>query len=242
MPPAATRADQSLELTNVSKFFGDLTALKDVCFQVTPGESVLLFGPNGAGKTTLLRTLAALSHPSEGHVRFGGANLYHDPQTAKAAIGFVSHATFLYGELTARENLRFTGKLFGLQSGEEKIERALGLFEVKDRGNEPVRQLSRGLQQRVSLARAFLHDPDYVLLDEPFTGLDARAMDNLQIILSRLPEQGKALVFSAHDFGRAAMIARRLVALERGSVRYDGKLSEAPLEALGIVAKDYNRQ
>lgn len=242
MPPAATRADQSLELTNVSKFFGDLTALKDVCFQVTPGESVLLFGPNGAGKTTLLRTLAALSHPSEGYVRFGGANLYHDPQTAKAAIGFVSHATFLYGELTARENLRFTGKLFGLQSGEEKIERALGLFEVKDRGNEPVRQLSRGLQQRVSLARAFLHDPDYVLLDEPFTGLDARAMDNLQIILSRLPEQGKALVFSAHDFGRAAMIARRLVALERGSVRYDGKLSEAPLEALGIVAKDYNRQ
>lgn len=242
MPPAATRADQSLELTNVSKFFGDLTALKDVCFQVTPGESVLLFGPNGAGKTTLLRTLAALSHPSEGHVRFGGANLYHDPQTAKAAIGFVSHATFLYGELTARENLRFTGKLFGLQSGEEKIERALGLFEVKDRGNEPVRQLSRGLQQRVSLARAFLHDPDYVLLDEPFTGLDARAMDNLQTILSRLPEQGKALVFSAHDFGRAAMIARRLVALERGSVRYDGKLSEAPLEALGIVAKDYNRQ
>lgn len=242
MPPAATRADQSLELTNVSKFFGDLTALKDVCFQVTPGESVLLFGPNGAGKTTLLRTLAALSHPSEGHVRFGGVNLYHDPQTAKAAIGFVSHATFLYGELTARENLRFTGKLFGLQSVEEKIERALELFAVKDRGNEPVRQLSRGLQQRVSLARAFLHDPDYVLLDEPFTGLDARAMDNLQIILSRLPEQGKALVFSAHDFGRAAMIARRLVALERGSVRYDGKLSEAPLEALGIVAKDYSRQ
>lgn len=235
MPPAATRADQSLELLNVSKFFGDLTALKDVCFQVTPGESVLLFGPNGAGKTTLLRTLAALSHPSEGHVRFGGANLYHDPQTAKAAIGFVSHATFLYGELTARENLRFTGKLFGLQSVEGKIERALELFAVKDRGNEPVRQLSRGLQQRVSLARAFLHDPDYLLLDEPFTGLDAKAMENLQTILSRLPEQGKALVFSAHDFGRAATMARRLVALDRGSVKYDGEIKDAPLAALGIV-------
>jgi len=242
MPPAATRADQSLELSNVSKFFGDLVALKDVCFQVTPGESVLLFGPNGAGKTTLLRTLAALSRPSEGQVRFGGANLYHDPQTAKATIGFVSHATFLYGELTARENLRFTGKLFGLHNVDEKIERALELFAVKDRGNEPVRQLSRGLQQRVSLARAFLHDPDYLLLDEPFTGLDARAMDNLQTILSRLPEQGKALVFSAHDFGRAATIARRLVALERGSVRYDGKLSAAPLGALGIVSKEYSKQ
>jgi len=242
MPPAATRADQSLELSNVSKFFGDLVALKDVCFQVTPGESVLLFGPNGAGKTTLLRTLAALSHPSEGYVRFGGGNLNRDPQTAKAAIGFVSHATFLYGELTARENLRFTGKLFGLQSVGEKIERALELFAVKDRGNEPVRQLSRGLQQRVSLARAFLHDPDYLLLDEPFTGLDARATENLQTILSRLPEQGKALVFSAHDFERAATIAHRLVALDRGSIRYDGELSKAPLGTLGISAKDYSKQ
>ena len=241
MPPAATRADQALELSNVSRFFGDLVALKDVSFRVTPGESVLLFGPNGAGKTTLLRTLAALSRPSEGQVRFGGANLYRDPQTAKAAIGFVSHATFLYGELTARENLRFTGKLFGLQNVEEKIELALELFAVSDRGNEPVRQLSRGLQQRVSLARAFLHDPDYLLLDEPFTGLDTRATGNLQTILSRLPEQGKALVFSAHDFERGAAIARRLVALDRGSVRYDGKLSEAPLDALGIGAKDYSK-
>ena len=242
MPPAATRANQALELINVSKFFGDLVALKEIRFQVTPGESVLLFGPNGAGKTTLLRTLAALSRPSEGQVRFGGENLYRDPQTAKAAIGFVSHATFLYGELTARENLRFTGKLFGLQSVEEKIERALELFAVKDRGHEPVRQLSRGLQQRVSLARAFLHDPDFLLLDEPFTGLDARAMDNLQTILSRLAEQGKALVFSAHDFERGSAIARRLVALDRGSVRYDGELSQAPLSGLGIQKVDGNKQ
>jgi heme exporter protein A len=234
MPLAATRANQALELFNVSKYFGDLEALKGVRFQVTRGESVLLFGPNGAGKTTLLRTLAALSHPSEGEVRYGGRDFYKDPETAKASIGFVSHATLLYGELTARENLRFTGKLFGLRGLEEKIDRALELFAMQDRGHEPVRQLSRGLQQRASLARAFLHDPDFLLLDEPFTGLDARATDNLQSILCRLPGQGKALVFSVHDFDLGANIAHRLVALERGSVRYDGELKEAPLQTLGI--------
>lgn len=231
---AATLANHGLELFNVSKYFGDLDALKGVRFQVGRGDSVLLFGPNGAGKTTLLRTLAALSHPSEGEVRFGGRDFYQNPESAKAAIGFVSHGTFLYSELTARENLRFTGRLFGLQALEEKIDRALELFDMQDRGDEPVRQLSRGLQQRASLARAFLHDPDFLLLDEPFTGLDARATDNLQSILCRLPGQGKALVFSVHDFDLGATIACRLVALERGSVRYDGKLKDAPLQTLGI--------
>lgn len=234
MPPAATRANQALELFNVSKYFGDLEALKGVRFQVVRGDSVLLFGPNGAGKTTLLRTLAALSHPSEGEVRYGGQDFYRDPGTPKAAIGFVSHATLLYSELTARENLRFTGKLFGLHALEEKIDRALELFAMQDRGHEPIRQLSRGLQQRVSLARAFLHDPDFLLLDEPFTGLDARATDNLQSILCRLAGQGKAVVFSVHDFDLGASIARRLVALERGSVRFDGELKDAPLQTLGI--------
>lgn len=234
MPLDATGSNQGFELINVSKFFGDLVALKGVSLQVARRESVLLYGPNGAGKTTLLRTLAALSRPSEGEVRFAGQKLERDPRAAKAALGFVSHATFLYGELTARENLKFVGKLFGLQGLEEKIDRALELFAIQDRGHEPVRQLSRGLQQRVSLARAFLHDPDFVLLDEPFTGLDAAAMDNLQDLLLRLPEQGKAVVFSAHDFQRGASIARRLVALEKGSVRYDGELSAAPLEVLGI--------
>jgi heme exporter protein A len=234
MPPETTRANQALELCNVSKFYGDLTALKGIQFRVAPGESVLLYGPNGAGKTTLLRTLAALSRPSEGQVRFGGEPFDHHARAARASIGFVSHATFLYGDLTARENLEFTGKLFGLRSLEMKIDAALELFAIKDRGHDPVRQLSRGLQQRVSLARAFLHDPEFLLLDEPFTGLDAAATENLHQVLRRLAGQGKALVFSAHDFERGAAIARRLVALNKGSVRYDGELHQAPFEALGI--------
>jgi len=238
MPPDATSPDQAapqgFELINVSKYFGDLVALRNVSLRVEPGESVFLYGANGAGKTTLLRIMAALSRASGGEVRFRGRKFEEHPSPAKSAIGFVSHATFLYGELTPRENLQFTGKLFGLAGLEEKIDRALDLFAVKHREHDLVRQLSRGLQQRVSLARAFLHDPQFVLLDEPFTGLDRASMDNLQAILQRLAEERKSLIFSAHDFERGAAIAQRLVALERGTVKYDGAVRQAPLEELGV--------
>jgi linearmycin/streptolysin S transport system ATP-binding protein len=233
MPPATTRAERRLEAHGISKFFGDLTALRDVQLCIEPGDSVLLYGPNGAGKTTLLRILAALARPNEGYVSFAGHKLSDDSQMAKAAIGFVSHATLLYAELTGRENLWFYGRLFGLRNLESRIDRALDLFDVRHRADELVRTLSRGLQQRVSLARALLHDPEFLLLDEPFTGLDAEASRNLQSLLARLPEDGKGLVFSTHDFEQGASIAHRLVALEKGKIRYDGPLRLAPPALVG---------
>jgi len=235
MPRDESHTNHVLELRDVTKFFGDLAALKEVHFRVERGESILIYGPNGAGKTTLLRTLATLARPSEGQILFDGEDIHRDPAAAKAKIGFVSHATLLYGELTARENLRFVGTLFGLKEIERKIDAALDLFALRERGSEPVRGLSRGLQQRVSLARAFLHDPDFLLLDEPFTGLDAEATVRFQALLKRLPGQGKTLVFSSHDYEQGAALARRLVALEDGRVRYDGPLSLAPHAALCIV-------
>jgi len=228
MPPAPIPAEAVLESRNVSKFFGDLPALRDVTLRIKPGESVLLYGPNGAGKTTLLRTLAALSRPSEGEVLFAGRNLHHNSQAAKAAIGFVSHASYLYSELTGRENLRFFGRLFGLKDLEVKIDRALDLFAVRPRADELVRNLSRGLQQRVALARALLHDPTFLLLDEPFTGLDADSAVNLERLLARLTTEGKAVVFSTHNYEQGAAIAQRLVALERGRIKYDGPVDLAP--------------
>jgi heme exporter protein A len=237
MPPAVSRAEPALELRDVSKYFGEFAALQKLRFRVSPGDAVLIYGPNGAGKTTMLRLLALIARPTEGQVFFGDHDLCQDPTPGKAAIGFVSHATFLYGDLTGHENLRFVGKLFGLSELEKRMDAALELFEVRDRAEEPVRELSRGLQQRVSLARAFLHDPDFLLLDEPFTGLDAVSVEKLRVLLARVPEQGKAVVLSTHDFAQGASIARRLVAMEKGFVRYDGPLASAPLDQLRIKTR-----
>ena len=224
-----------LETRNLTKFFGDLAALKEVSLSIGRGESALLYGPNGAGKTTLLRMLVSLARPSSGQVLFEGCDIERDGTSAKAAIGFVSHTTFLYGELTVRENLKFFGSLFGLSGLEKKIDAALEMFDMRERGGVYARDLSRGLQQRTSLARAFLHDPDFILLDEPFTGLDTQSVKKLEGILLRLPEQGKALLFSTHDFEQGAALARRLIALKAGRVRYNGPLAAAPFESLGIV-------
>ncbi len=235
MPPETSRAEATLELRGVSKYFGDLAALRNVSLRLQPGESVFVYGPNGAGKTTLLRTLATLARPSEGQALYSGLDVHENPASARRMIGFVSHATFLYGELTARENLKFTGKLFGLREVEARIQTVLEMFALGERADEPVRGLSRGLQQRVSLARAFLHDPAFLLLDEPFTGLDAASRENLESLLCRLPEQGKAVAFSTHDFDQGVSLSRRLVAMEAGRVRFDGPLNLAPLEALHIT-------
>jgi len=224
-----------LEVRNVTKFFGDLAALKEVTLGIRCGESALLYGPNGAGKTTLMRMLVSLARPSSGEVLFDGRNIEQDGASAKTAIGFVSHATFLYGELTVRENLKFFGSLFGLSDLQKRIDAALEMFDMRAREDVFVRDLSRGLQQRASLARAFLHNPNFVILDEPFTGLDHQSVKKLAEILLRLPDQGKALLFSTHDFEQGAALAKRLIALKAGRVRYDGPLDLAPFKSLGIV-------
>ena len=222
--PPPTRA--GLELRNVSKYFGDLAALAGAHLSVAPGDAILLYGPNGAGKTTLLRLLATIAQPSEGEVLFNGKDARRNATAVKAAVGFVSHMTFLYNDLTVRENLNFFATLFALPRVEEKIAAALELFLLQERAHTPVRKLSRGLQQRAALARALLHEPQFLLLDEPFTGLDAASAESLESLMRQLPAQGKAVVFSTHDFERGAALARRLVTLEGGRIRYDGPVDE----------------
>jgi heme exporter protein A len=234
MPPETPRGNPILETRDVSKFFGDHAALKGVSLSVRPGDSILLYGPNGAGKTTLLRIMASLARPTSGKVLFDGRDIERDGTNAKAAIGFLSHTTFLYNELTVGENLRFFGSLFRLERLKQKITAALETFDLRDRESVRVRDLSRGLQQRVSLARAVLHDPQVILLDEPFTGLDHHSAEKLSELLRGLAGQGKGLLFSNHDFAQGAAIARQLVVLGAGRMRYNGPLSEAPLQALGI--------
>ncbi len=228
MPPDTLRAEAALELRDVSKQFGDFQALAGVCLRVEPGDSILLYGPNGAGKTTLLRVLSTLARPSEGKLLYDGADVLSNPAAAKSAIGFVSHTTFLYGELTARENLQFAGSLFAIADLPQRMASVLELFHLRERAQTPVRELSRGYQQRVSLARAFLHDPQFLLLDEPFTGLDAASTESLQDLMRGLQAQGKALIFSTHDYEQGKAIARRLVALKGGKMQYDGPIDSAP--------------
>jgi heme exporter protein A len=235
MPPGTPRRELRLELRGVCKFFGDYAALKDVRLEVVPGDAVLLYGANGAGKTTLLRIMASLAHPTSGQVLFRELDVEKHPIEAKSAIGFASHSTLLYNDLTVRENLEFFGKLFGVTDLETRVDNELERFNLRDREGVLTRDLSRGLQQRVSLARTLLHDPLFVLLDEPFTGLDRRSTEQLEVLLRQLPRQGKALVFSTHNFQQGAALAKRLVALERGRVRYDGPLDLAPLDSLGIA-------
>ena len=198
--------------------------------RAAPGDAVLVYGPNGAGKTTLLRMLAGLSRPNRGEVLLGGNSILRDSSRVKNAIGFVSHTTFLYSDLTARENLHLAGKLFHIENLESRIEAVLEMFSLQDHAGKPVRALSRGLQQRATLARAFLHQPQWLILDEPFTGLDAAASAHLETILRNLRSDGKGLIFSTHQFTQGASIALRLIALDRGRVRYDGSPDAAPFE------------
>jgi len=222
MPSDTLPTKLALELRDVSKQFGVFPALSGVSLRLEPGDSILLYGPNGAGKTTLLRVLSTLARPSQGKVQYGGIDVTTGLARVKAAIGFVSHTTYLYGELTARENLQFAGKLFALAALEQRMGAVLELFRLGNRADTPVRELSRGYQQRVSLARAFLHDPQFLLLDEPFTGLDAASTESLRDVMRGAQGQGKALIFSTHDFAQGVAIAQRLVKLEAGRVRYDG--------------------
>lgn len=227
-----------LEARGVFKYFGDFPALIGVTLSIARGEPVLLYGSNGAGKTTLLRVLASLSEPSEGEVLLAGKRVGQQPAAYKSRIGFVSHATFLYGDLTVRENLSLAAKLFDVPTPEKRIETVLDLFSIRDRGGQLTRDLSRGLQQRTTLARALLHDPDFLLLDEPFTGLDAESSAHLERLLRRLADEGKAVIFSTHRFAQSAGIARRCVLLERGRVRFDGAIEEAPRASFAIEKEE----
>ena len=214
-----------MEFRGVWKFYGFTPALADVHLKVFPAEAVLLYGPNGAGKTTLLRILASLVRPTEGDFHWRGKFLDGQVEEYRRVMGFVSHTSFLYVDLTPRENLFFFGKLFGLAKGNKIGEELLEYFGLGGRADDPVRNLSRGLQQRVSLARALIHDPEILLLDEPFTGLDEGTVKLLIERLRTEKAKGKCILVATHSFERGAAVADRLLQLDTGRVVSDGSVS-----------------
>lgn len=204
-----------LEARGLTRTFGARAAVDSVDLALNAGDCLALFGPNGAGKTTLLRLLAGLLKPTAGSARIDGVILRADA-AARAQVGLISHHTMLYGALTARENLEFTARLYGLADPRAAATAALRGMRVLDRADAPVRALSRGLQQRVAIARATVHRPRVVLLDEPYTGLDAAGSASLTTMLERLCAEEATLVLVTHNIGEGLALATHAAVMSGG--------------------------
>ena len=194
------------------------TILRGVDFQVQPGEFVALLGPNGSGKTTFLRILASLSRPSLGEVNIAGYKLPDQASQVRARLGVVSHLPLLYGDLSAEENLQFYARLYGIINIQLRITEVLEMIGLETRRRDLVRTFSRGMQQRLAIGRAILHDPDVMLFDEPYTGLDQDASSVLDDILQNVAGQGRTVVITSHDLSRVEALATRFDILSRGVI------------------------
>lgn len=207
-----------IEVRKLVKRFGLKTVLRGVDFRVEPGEFVALLGPNGAGKTTFLRILASLSRPTIGEVQIAGYRLPAQASAVRRRLGVVSHLPLLYGDLTAEENLHFYGRMYGVQDLDKRVAEVLDLVGLALRRRDLVRTFSRGMQQRLAIARAVLHDPEVMLFDEPHTGLDQDACAMLDTVLKEVAARGRTVVMTSHDLARAADLASRFDVLSRGVI------------------------
>jgi heme exporter protein A len=204
----AQAAPAALEARGLEKWFGPLPAVRGIDFSLRPGEFLTLFGPNGAGKSTLLRLLCGALRPTRGTVAVYGAPL--SEEGTRAQLGLLSHQSFLYPGLTARENLDFYARLYGLPGRRERVDQALAGVELWERRDDRVRTFSRGMQQRLALARTLLHQPRVVLLDEPYTGLDPHAAQQLRQVLERLRDWRTSVLLVTHNLSQGLEQADRV--------------------------------
>ena len=216
-----------IDVEGLSKDFGWLPVLRGLDFQLRHGEFAVLLGANGSGKSTLLRLLCGLARPSSGQIRIGGWSMPGEAAAVRGQIGFLAHRPLLYDNLSARENLDFFAALHNIPQAERNLRRDDLLRQVglHQRANALVRGFSRGMTQRLSLARALLHQPDILLLDEPYTGLDSAARDMLDGLLAAAHERGCAIIMSTHQLERLPEHAKRALILADGKLAYDGEVN-----------------
>jgi len=212
-----------IEIENLSKAYGFLPVLKSISFEIERGQFVALLGPNGSGKSTLMRLLTGLAKPSLGQIRIGGWDMPREASAVRAQLGLVSHKSLVYDNLTARENLYFYGRLYGLEPDvlEERIITLLKRVALYKRADSLARTFSRGMLQRLSIARALIHDPHILLFDEPYTGLDQNAVVVLNELLQEAHADGHTIVMVTHQLQRAAELAERILILSRGHIGFD---------------------
>ena len=227
----------ALEVSKVWKYYGDFPALRDIQLSIEPGSTVALLGRNGAGKTTLLRIIAGLSKASEGSVSVQGSSVRE--QSTRRRIGVLGHGISLYDELSATENLVLFAKLYGLDDPEKKalawLERT-GLDRVRD---GLVREFSRGMRQRLAVARAFMHEPEVLLLDEPFTALDDRAIAVLQSLLADAHSSGRTIVLSTHQLREALELATHVALIQRGQLAFTGERTQQMVDDTGWLYRTH---
>lgn len=218
-----------LSLTDVTRKYGLVTALWRVSLDVFPGDFVAVFGPNGAGKSTLLRVIASLTKPNRGSVKFGAG------ESSRERVGYVSHQSLLYNEMTGLENLAFYGRLYGLSDPMGRARAMVDQLGLANAADQLVRGYSRGMKQRLTLARALLHEPGLLLLDEPYTGLDQHGSRLLTRLLSRLREGGRTVILITHNLAEGWELCTRFLIQNRGEIVHQAtreEIDRAELESL----------
>jgi heme ABC exporter ATP-binding subunit CcmA len=215
-----------ISIENLSKTFGTNIVLRNINLRIEKGEFLTIFGPNGAGKTTLIKIISTLVNPTYGKVVIDGTDIKENPIEIRKKIGVISHDTFLYHELTATENLLFFGKMYGTSDIEARINDLLKQVGLSYRRNDRVRTFSRGMKQRLSIARALIHDPPVLLLDEPYTGLDQHASATFDRILSGTNANDKTRVLISHDIERGISLCDRAIILTDGHIVHEMSESE----------------
>ncbi len=211
----------AIQAIGLKKRFGHRWALNGVDLEVAAGQFVTLFGPNGAGKTTLVRILSQLVRPTAGEVRIDGRSLDADSGEIRRQVGVISHLTMVYPSLTGRENLLFFARLFDVPEPHRRVEQVLDQVALSSRADSPVRTYSRGMAQRLAIARAVLHDPRIVLLDEPYTGLDERAAGRFTRLLRQLADGSRTLLLTTHNLEQGLELSHRVAIQVAGRIVYD---------------------
>ncbi len=236
---ARARSERALRAEGLYKAFGPKPVLQGVDLSVNWGERVALLGPNGSGKTTLLRILAGLARPTGGRAYVAGVDLVAEPEKARPLLGVLSHQSYLYRDLTVGENLSFYAHMYRVPDAEERIVYLLRRVGLEPNYDTVVRTLSRGMLQRLSLARALLHRPAVVLLDEPDTGLDLQNAGVLRDLLRELVDEGCGVLLTTHQLERAALFADRVAVLARGRIVFEGEPGSLDAEDVTEIYRRY---
>lgn len=220
-----------IEVSSLWKSYGPVDALRGIDLKIEKGEFLTIFGPNGAGKSTLLKILSTIIKPTSGKVSIDGIDLSTANEDARNRIGVISHKAFLYGNLTAQENLLFFGRLYDVPKLNDRITELLTEVGLQHRANDMVRTFSRGMLQRLTIARAIIHNPAIILLDEPYTGLDQHAARMLRNLLKKLHTEEKTILMTTHDITNGLEVSDRIVIQLLGRIVFEDRSDNQTVES-----------